>query len=377
MVTSAQSFLGRPRQRPGTVLPLVALTIVAQLSFLALAIDLGMVAISKTQVQQAADLVALTAARSLNGSSTGNYNQSAATTNAQNILSYNRVLGSPIQASQLQLTYGSYDYSQTTQSFSANYPSLTGSPTTAVTATVTSSNSPASFSKVLGTQLLPTVSATAQAVHRPRDLALVMDLSGSMRMGTCLGFDFYPTSRTSNNPDALIPTFGQYSSNNANLQGPTTNQTSNDDELYDLSQQYDCTKLLIRQNLREQLLSKRRLRFDPDPGFRFLYQHGRRQYLDCADLWRAGASAHIICHRTGGRCSAFQVGEHHDVRHGCQGCGKQYHQEQRMGARRLLELHERFAFQRGRGTEQLYKCALQRLYARTRLLRRDLLHLAS
>ena len=53
-----------------------------------------------------------------------------------------------------------------------------------------------------------------------------MDLSGSMRMGTCLGFDFYPTSRTTNNPDALIPTFGHYSSANANLQGPSTNQTS-------------------------------------------------------------------------------------------------------------------------------------------------------
>src|SRR5208283_4127984 len=109
-----------------------ALTIVAQLSFLALAIDLGMVAISKTQAQQAADLAALTAARSLNGLAASNYNQSAATTNAQNLLSYNRVLGQPIQASQLQLTYGSYDYNQTTQSFSANYPPTTGVPTTAV-----------------------------------------------------------------------------------------------------------------------------------------------------------------------------------------------------------------------------------------------------
>ena len=53
--------------------------------------------------------------------------------------------------------------------------------------------------------MLPSVTATAQAVHRPRDIALVMDLSGSMRMGTCLGFDFYPTSRTTNNPDTLVP----------------------------------------------------------------------------------------------------------------------------------------------------------------------------
>ena len=194
MVISPQSFVGRQRHRRGTVLPLVALTIVAQLGFLALAIDLGMAAISKTQAQQAADVAALTAARSLNGLAAGNYNQTGATTNAQNLLSYNRVLGKPIQASQLQLTYGSYDYNQTTQTFSANYPSLSGSPTTAVTATVTTSSSPAAFGVVFGTQILPTLSATAQAVHRPRDIALVMDLSGSMRMGTCLGFDFYPTT---------------------------------------------------------------------------------------------------------------------------------------------------------------------------------------
>ena len=61
-----------------------------------------------------------------------------------------------------------------------------------------------------------------------------MDLSGSMRMGTCLGFDFYTTSRTTNNPDTLIPTFGQYSSSNAGLQGPSTNQTSSD-ESYTIS----------------------------------------------------------------------------------------------------------------------------------------------
>ena len=42
-----------------------------------------------------------------------------------------------------------------------------------------------------------------------------MDCSASMRMGTCLGFDFYTASRTSNNPDTLVPTFGQYSSGNA------------------------------------------------------------------------------------------------------------------------------------------------------------------
>jgi hypothetical protein len=228
------SHTGGPILRRGIILPLLAIVIVAMVGFLALAIDLGMLAVAKTQVQQAADLAALTAMRTLNGNSTINYNQSAATTNAQIVVTYNTILGTSLQASQLQLTFGSYDYNETAGTFQANFPPTSGSPTTAISTTITASSLPGAFSSVLKSQLLPNVSATAQAVHRPRDIALAMDLSGSMRMGTCLGFDFYPTSRTSNNPDSNFPTFGQYSSNNANLQGPSTNQTSSD-ESYTIS----------------------------------------------------------------------------------------------------------------------------------------------
>jgi len=227
MITSAKPLVGRTQRRRGTVMPLLALTIVAFVGFLALAIDLGMLTIAKTQAQQAADLAALTAARTLNGNASLNYNQAAATTNSQNILGYNSILGQAVQSTQLQLSYGSYDYNDTTQTYSANFPALNGTAgNTAVAATVTSNILPVAFSKILGGQMLSSVTATAQAVHRPRDIAVVMDLSGSMRMGTCLGYDFYTTSRTSNNPDPLFPTFGHYSSSNATMQGPSTNQTS-------------------------------------------------------------------------------------------------------------------------------------------------------
>ena len=162
----------------------------------------------------------------MNGNASANYNQTQATTNAQNVLSYNIVLGHTIQASQLTLSFGSYDYNQGTQSFSPSFPPKSGSPTTAVSATVTSISLPSAFGKILGASILPSFSGTAQAVHRPRDIALVMDLSGSMRLGTCLGFDFYGSSRTTNNPDTLVPTFGPYSSSSAVMQGPTTNRTS-------------------------------------------------------------------------------------------------------------------------------------------------------
>lgn len=215
--------------RRAASLPFLAVTLVALVSFLALAIDLQMLAIAKAQAQNAADLAALTAARTLTGEASTSYNQSAATTNAQNIVSSNTILGQSIQASQLQLTYGSYDYDQTAQTFTANFPPTSGRPVTAVTATVTSDNSSAAFSSIFGIQFLPTVTATATAVHRPRDIILVLDLSGSMRMGTCLGYDFVNNSRTTNNPDPLYPTFGHYSSGSANLQGPSTNRTSSYD----------------------------------------------------------------------------------------------------------------------------------------------------
>jgi Flp pilus assembly protein TadG len=227
MIVCPDAIVGRPVRR-GTIVPLLALTIVALVGFLALSIDLGMMAVAKAQTQQAADLAALTAARTLDGNASINYNQSAATTNAQNIVGYNVVLGNALQSSQLQLSYGSYDYNQSTQTFNANFPATSGVPTSAVAATVTVTNLSGAFSVIFGQQFLPSITATAQAVHRPRDIALVMDLSGSMRMGTCLGFDFCTTSRTTNNPDTLVPTFGQYSAGNAasQLEGPTSSRTS-------------------------------------------------------------------------------------------------------------------------------------------------------
>src|SRR5579863_3229145 len=229
MIITTRSMVSRGVVRRGTILSLMAVTIVGLVSFLALAIDLGMLAIAKTQAQNAADLAALTSARTLNGNPTGSYNQANATTNAQNLLTFNYILGQSIQSSQLTLTYGSYDYSQTTQTFSANFPGTSGVPTTAVTSSVTSNNNPGAFSKIFGSTFLPNVTATAQAVHRPRDIGLVMDLSGSMRFGTCLGFDFYTNSRVTNNPDSNYPTFGAYSSGSATMQGSTSNRTSGDD----------------------------------------------------------------------------------------------------------------------------------------------------
>ena len=201
MIVSSQALVGRSGRRRGTILPFLAATITALVGFLALAIDLGMLAMAKSQAQNAADLAVLTAMRTVtgdSGSSSNSYNSGTATTNAQNILGYNKILGSAIPSSQLTLTYGSYDYNQSTQTFSANYPPTTGKAYTAAQATITTTNLPGAFTNLFGVQIFPNVTATAQAVHRPRDIALVMDLSGSMRLARA--------SASTSTPPRVTPT---------------------------------------------------------------------------------------------------------------------------------------------------------------------------
>src|SRR5262249_36873296 len=65
------------------------------------------------------------------------------------------------------------------------------------------------------------VSATSTAAHRPVDLAIITDLSGSMKFGSLLGAPYVNssgyTSRTqSMNPDTNNPTWGQYASAQSN-----------------------------------------------------------------------------------------------------------------------------------------------------------------
>src|SRR5262249_16915619 len=61
------------------------------------------------------------------------------------------------------------------------------------------------------------ITATATAAHRPRDIAIVLDYSGSMRFASLMGTP-YSGDRTSNNGDSAVPAFGHYSSTADNLQ---------------------------------------------------------------------------------------------------------------------------------------------------------------
>ncbi len=86
--------------RRGTVLPLVAVSLVGLLGFVALAIDLGIVMVAKTQLQNAADAAAFAAARTLTGGT--NPNTSQATANGQSVAAANSVLGASIAAENVE-----------------------------------------------------------------------------------------------------------------------------------------------------------------------------------------------------------------------------------------------------------------------------------
>src|SRR5262249_11569458 len=110
----------RWQRRRGAVLPLVALFIVILLGMVALAIDLGMVMLARTQCQNAADAAAMAGARALNGNTSTNNNYTGAGTAAVAAACSNTVLSQPVAASQVSVSIGSYSYDASTNSFVIN-----------------------------------------------------------------------------------------------------------------------------------------------------------------------------------------------------------------------------------------------------------------
>lgn len=219
------------RVREGAIVPLTAVCLTALLGMVALCIDLSIVALAKTQCQNAADMAAMAAARSLDGASGTNNNSVAAFTNGGTAATAAKVMGKSVVASQVALKIGTFTYDSATATFvPANLTSQSTDPNPVYVppsgynwgmaeATITSTVN-YSFARVLGMTSIP-VTATAQAIHRPRDVAIVMDFSGSMcfdsylaRPKTNYADPSYPPY-SSLNDDARVPKFGHYDANTA------------------------------------------------------------------------------------------------------------------------------------------------------------------
>lgn len=200
----------RRRRRRGAVLPLVACSLVGLCGFVALAVDVGMVVVARTEAQNAADAAALAGARSLDGR-TG-WNTAVAETAARNTAGANVVLGEPVTPSAVGIQHGSYSYNYSTEVFSPQIPPPSGQNYN-LTRVAVDHHAPTAFANVLGITGFD-VHAQATATHRPRDIAVVLDFSGSMNNESDLwnneGY-LGSANNTPNNRDTVVPAFGAYS----------------------------------------------------------------------------------------------------------------------------------------------------------------------
>jgi hypothetical protein len=204
-------------QRRGAILPLVVISLVALLGLVALGIDIGLVVVAKTQAQNAADVAAMTGVRCIDGSPSGNLTTANATGMAA--AQSNFILGNPVQAASVTLTPGYYYYNQTSQTFTPVLSAPTPPDIYNLMQATVSQGSPSAFARIFGISTL-NVTATATATHRPRDIAIVLDYSGSMNNESDLWNNegYLGTANNSpNSTDTNVPLFGHYSSASATM----------------------------------------------------------------------------------------------------------------------------------------------------------------
>lgn len=204
----------RPTRR-GTVLPMIGVCLIAIFSFVALAVDLGMLAVARTQCQNAADVAALVACRTLDNKQPDNpgydNNRPAALQagkDAVGISPYmSSTMGAMMKSSWLNVRAGVYEYNTVTQTFEVSYPTAppAGRSWTAVEVTA-NMEQPTYFARIWGVTSMPS-GARAVAVYRPRDIAFALDMTGSMAFASTFNY-----SGTHLNADPLAPGFGHYTS---------------------------------------------------------------------------------------------------------------------------------------------------------------------
>jgi Flp pilus assembly protein TadG len=220
------------RRRSGTILPLVAISLVALVGLVAMAVDIGLLTVARTQAQDAADLAALAGARLLNGdtSNSSNLNNiNNAISTAQDRADDNKILTQVLSSSQIQTRTGIYTYDSTAQRFNASFPSSPGTNAWSVMEVTLSGSAATYFGRVFNINSFA-VKTQAVAAHRPRDISLILDFSGSMKFGTESGFYTSGSGaiRGSLNGDSSIPKFGPwYAMSQRALETTNTNATSN------------------------------------------------------------------------------------------------------------------------------------------------------
>lgn len=165
----AKSVL-QPQARKGVVIVYAALMMVVVFGFAAFAIDIGHMALSRDQLQTAADAAALAGAMRMKDG------PAMVRSAARDIASRNFLGKSPVSLPDSDIQLGVYDLG--THTFTVNEVAAN-----AVKVTTRVTDSPLFFAPVLGNNTFNS-RAEAIAIINPRDIAFVIDLSGSMNDDT-------------------------------------------------------------------------------------------------------------------------------------------------------------------------------------------------
>ena len=111
----------RKPQTRGVVAVLMVVSLFALVGFLALAIDLGMIAMTRAQLQDVSDAAAMAGCRALNGNTANGANNNYAAVlpdGAQAVATANSVMGGTVQSSQVSVNIGRWVY----DNFEPNLP---------------------------------------------------------------------------------------------------------------------------------------------------------------------------------------------------------------------------------------------------------------
>jgi Flp pilus assembly protein TadG len=209
------------------VIPLLALTVTLLFAFVALAVDVGVLTIARTEAQNGCDAAALAGARVLNNRpTTVDNDRTAATDLARGIATsnINVFLGAnkkytvaenmTFGGGQQAIEVGQYSYNSGTQRFDVSFPANSGGTSWTAVRVRLKGNNPTFFAKVVGISSMPW-ETYATAVHRPRDIAIILDYSASMQFGSQFNWENGFSGSGGSvfgmfNPDPIYPQFGHY-----------------------------------------------------------------------------------------------------------------------------------------------------------------------
>ena len=195
-------------KRTGAIIPLMAILLIGIIGVTALAVDIGALTVAKNQAQSVVDAAAFAGARTLNGKSGNNVGNvdPAIKSTVSKMFILNQA------PSEVKHTLGTYSYDSNAKNFKINLGTKkTGESWSAVKVTI-KNNPSASFGKIFNISSF-TVNATATAAYRPRDIAMILDFSDSLRAQSFTGGGNVPpgttpSSRRSKNGNPNYPDFG-------------------------------------------------------------------------------------------------------------------------------------------------------------------------